>query len=65
MFAHHVNYHIEHHLYPSIPHYNPPQAHRELQAAGLLKDAESARVRLALRRIFAARAAAWLLWLYP
>lgn len=58
MFAHHVNYHIEHHLYPSIPHYNLPEAHRELQAAGLLKDAESVPVKLALRRIFGPRAAA-------
>lgn len=44
MFAHHVNCHIEHHLYPSIPHYNLPEAHRELQAAGLLKDAEGRRI---------------------
>ena len=24
LFPHHVNYHIEHHLYASVPHYNLP-----------------------------------------
>ena len=57
MFSHHVNYHIEHHLYPSIPHYNLPHAHKELRAAGKLRDAEAVPVGLALRRIFAGRAA--------
>jgi fatty acid desaturase len=40
MFPHHVNYHIEHHLYPSIPHYNLPEAHRLLAARGGLEGAE-------------------------
>ena len=40
LFPHNVNYHIEHHLYPSIPFYNLPECHRELQIRGLLRDAE-------------------------
>ena len=40
IFPHNVNYHIEHHLYPSIPFYNLPECHHEMQRRGLLKDAE-------------------------
>ena len=40
IFPHNVNYHIEHHLYPSIPFYNLPECHRKMQRRGLLKDAE-------------------------
>jgi len=40
LFPHHVHYHVEHHIYPSIPHYNLPRAHRELRERGLLKGAE-------------------------
>ena len=40
LFPHHVHYHIEHHLYPSIPHYRLPQAHAELQQRGWLEHAE-------------------------
>lgn len=40
LFPHHVNYHVEHHLYPSIPHYNLPRCHAEMTKAGILKDAE-------------------------
>lgn len=29
---HHVNYHLEHHLYPSVPFYNLPQLHAALMA---------------------------------
>ncbi len=29
IFPHHVNYHIEHHLYASVPHYHLPALHRE------------------------------------
>ncbi|MBL4740028.1 MAG: fatty acid desaturase family protein [Sneathiella sp.] len=39
-FPHSVNYHIEHHLYPSIPHYNLATCHKELIARGLLDQAE-------------------------
>ncbi len=40
IFPHHVNYHLEHHLYPSLPHYNLPEAHRALRDNGQLEDAE-------------------------
>lgn len=40
IFPHHVNYHIEHHLYASVPQYNLPQLHRELESRGLLAGAE-------------------------
>ena len=40
IFPHNVNYHIEHHLYPSIPFYNLPKCHREMHSRGLLKNAE-------------------------
>ena len=40
LFPHHVNYHIEHHLFPAVPHYNLPRLHRELAARGLLRSAE-------------------------
>ncbi|NQV59349.1 MAG: fatty acid desaturase family protein [Alphaproteobacteria bacterium] len=40
LFPYRVNYHIEHHLYPAIPHYNLPACHRELQQRGLLDNAE-------------------------
>ncbi|MDA1100276.1 MAG: fatty acid desaturase family protein [Proteobacteria bacterium] len=40
LFPYQVNYHIEHHLYPAIPHYNLPACHRELQQRGLLDKAE-------------------------
>lgn len=40
LFPHNVNYHVEHHLYPSIPHYNLPACHREMKARGLLDGAE-------------------------
>ena len=40
LFPHHVNYHIEHHLYPAIPHYNLPACHRALKARGILDGAE-------------------------
>lgn len=40
LFPHNVNYHIEHHLYPSIPHYNLARCHNELLQRGFLKEAE-------------------------
>jgi fatty acid desaturase len=53
LFPHHVNYHIEHHLYPAIPHYNLPEAHRLLLAAGALENSEVANVSVGLGKIFA------------
>jgi fatty acid desaturase len=40
VFPHNVNYHIEHHLYASVPQYNLPALHRELAERGLLANAE-------------------------
>ena len=37
---HHVNYHLEHHLFMFVPHYNLPRAHRLLERAGVLERAE-------------------------
>lgn len=56
-FPHNVNYHIEHHLYPSVPHYNLPGLHRALRQRGLLQNAEVRNVGDTLRRIFAEPAA--------
>ena len=39
---HHVNYHLEHHLFITVPHYNLPAAHRMLAQAGVLARAEVA-----------------------
>jgi fatty acid desaturase len=40
LFPHHVNYHIEHHLFPAVPHYNLPRLHEALRARGILENAE-------------------------
>jgi fatty acid desaturase len=55
IFPHHVNYHIEHHLYASVPHYNLPALHREMMASGLLERAEVLPFRATLGKIFAPR----------
>lgn len=55
LFPHHVNYHIEHHLYPAIPHYNLPEAHRLLRDSGALDKSEVANVSVGLGKIFAER----------
>jgi fatty acid desaturase len=57
IFPHHVNYHIEHHLYASVPHYNLPQLNKEMARRGILDGAELVPFRLTLRKIFAERAA--------
>jgi fatty acid desaturase len=56
IFPHQVNYHIEHHLYASVPHYNLQRLHREMVQRGLLEGAELLPFRLTLGKIFAARA---------
>ena len=56
IFPHHVNYHIEHHLYASVPHYNLPRLHREMAARGVLEGAEVVAFPVTLRKIFAERA---------
>jgi fatty acid desaturase len=55
IFPHHVNYHIEHHLYASVPHYNLPALHRAMAERGMLESAELVAFALTLRKIFAQR----------
>ena len=55
IFPHHVNYHIEHHLYASVPHYRLRELHREMVARGVLEGAEVIPFRATLARIFAER----------
>jgi fatty acid desaturase len=55
LFPHHVNYHLEHHLYPAVPHYHLPCLHRLLQQKGALADAEVRDVPATWKRVFAAR----------
>ncbi|OLE19935.1 MAG: hypothetical protein AUG50_02095 [Betaproteobacteria bacterium 13_1_20CM_3_63_8] len=55
IFPHHVNYHIEHHLYASVPHYNLPQLHQAMTANGLLEGAELIPFGATLEKIFADR----------
>jgi len=57
LFPHSVNFHIEHHLYPAIPHYNLRRAHKLLKAQGALDGAEVRPVFDTLRRVFADRPA--------
>ena len=58
IFPHHVNYHIEHHLYASVPHYNLPELHREMVRYGILEGAEVVPFRVTLAKIFAEKPAA-------
>ncbi len=53
IFPHHVNYHIEHHLYASVPHYNLPELHREMASRSVLEGAEVIPFSATLRKIFA------------
>lgn len=55
LFPHHVNYHLEHHLYPAVPHYHLPRLHRLLQEKNALQGAEVRDVRATLGLIFAER----------
>ncbi|MDQ6640160.1 MAG: fatty acid desaturase family protein [Pseudomonadota bacterium] len=56
LFPHHVNYHLEHHLYPAVPHYRLPRLHRLLAQKGALDGAEVRDLRETFGLIFAARA---------
>lgn len=51
VFPHNVNYHIEHHLYPSIPHYNLPVCHTKMLSLGLFRNAEVRKVAETIRII--------------
>jgi fatty acid desaturase len=57
IFPHRVNYHIEHHLYASVPHYNLPRLHREMASRGMLEGAEVVPFHATLGKIFKASAA--------
>jgi len=57
IFPHQVNYHIEHHLYASVPHYHLPRLHMEMQRRGVLASAEVVSFDVTLGKIFAERAA--------
>ena len=52
LFPHHVNYHVEHHLYPAVPHYRLKQLHRVLASRGLLEGAEVRAIGTTMRMIF-------------
>lgn len=53
LFPHHVNYHLEHHLYPAVPHYHLPRLHDVLQAKGALDGAEVRDIPETLGLVFA------------
>lgn len=55
LFPHHVNYHVEHHLYPAVPHYHLPALHRLLVDKGALQAAEVRDFGDTWRRVFADR----------
>lgn len=52
-----VNYHLEHHLVMTVPHYNLPRMHRTLRDRGVLEDACVARGYLSVLRLAASKAA--------
>jgi fatty acid desaturase len=58
IFPHSVNYHIEHHLYASVPHYHLRAVSREMAQRGMLEGAELIPFQLTLKKIFAERKAA-------
>jgi fatty acid desaturase len=55
IFPHSVNYHIEHHLYASVPHYRLRALNREMSRRGMLEGAELIPFQATLRKIFAER----------
>ncbi len=55
LFPHHVNYHLEHHLYPAVPHYHLPRLHRLLAEKHALDGAEVRDLRETWSLIFAPR----------
>ncbi|HET7774488.1 MAG TPA: fatty acid desaturase, partial [Burkholderiaceae bacterium] len=54
-FPLHVNYHLEHHLYPAVPHYRLPALHALLVQRGLLHGAQVLPWPETLRVVFAPR----------
>ena len=57
IFPHNVNYHVEHHLYASVPQYHLPRLHAEMKRQGVLEGAEVSPFSATLGKIFAERAA--------
>jgi fatty acid desaturase len=55
LFPHHVNYHLEHHLYPAVPHYRLPRLHRLLAEKGALDGAEVRDLAATFDLVFAPR----------
>jgi fatty acid desaturase len=55
LFPRNVNFHLEHHLYPGVPHYNLAEVHAALKDRGLLDRAEVRRVFATMRMAFAPR----------
>ncbi|HZS66140.1 MAG TPA: fatty acid desaturase family protein [Burkholderiales bacterium] len=53
VFPHNVNFHVEHHLYASVPQYNLPRLHAEMKRQGMLEGAEVISFRQTLGKIFA------------
>ena len=53
LFPHHVNYHLEHHIYPAIPHYNLPNCHVEMVTLSVFEKAEIRSVEETLGLLFA------------
>src|SRR6185503_19717776 len=53
LFPHNVGYHIEHHLYASVPQHNLPRLHAEMRRQGVLQGAEVMPFRTTLGKIFA------------
>lgn len=56
LFPHHVNFHIEHHLYPAVPHYRLPALHEELARRGVLARADVRTFGETWARVYAPRA---------
>jgi fatty acid desaturase len=52
-----VNYHLEHHLIMTVPHYNLPRMHRLLRARGVLADACVAQGYIGVLKLAASKAA--------
>ena len=53
VFPHNMQFHIEHHLYPSVPHYRLPECHKRLEATGILENADVLpSLALTLRKVF-------------
>ena len=58
LFPHSVNYHLEHHLYPAVPHYRLAQLHALLKERGVLDGAEVRTFAQTMTRVFGARGSA-------